>query len=246
MTDFSSSVFAPIGTLLEVENDVSPTGFANPVRNGDLHQFELDAEHYYGKGGLVKLFAFHTTARNLTYDFSRFGNTSDFARSGAPIFNTLEFDNLRRSGIGLRLEQQVRRGLFFQAAHTYSQTRGSATLFDPQTGDLIPATYNGQSAPYHPDNVASLGLQYIGPQGLKMGGTLKYSGGYFADLNDPAATTRPRIGGSTTADFLLAYEPAPRAEIFLQLLNAFDKQQFIFNGVPLQGRRIVFGATRRF
>ncbi len=246
MTDFTSSVFAPIGTLLEVENDVSPTGFANPVRNGDLHQLELDAEHYYGRGGLAKLFMFHTTGRNVTYDFSQFINTSDLARSGAPIPNALEFDNLRRSGIGLRIEQQIRHGLFFQAAHTHSRTTGAATLFDPQTGDLIPAIYNGQAAPYHPNDISSLGLQYIAPTGLKMGANLKYSGAYFADLNDPAATTRPRVGGSTTVDFLLAHEPSPRAELFLQVLNAFDKRRFVFNGVPLQGRRIILGATRRF
>lgn len=246
MTDFASSIFAPVGTLLVVENDVLPTGFANPVREGDLHQFQLDAEHYFGRGGLLKLFAFQTNGRNVTYDFSRFTNTSDITRGGSPIANALEFDKLRRKGIGMRVEQQLRLGLFAQGSYVLSRTSANASLFDPDTGESVPAIYNGQSAPYHPKSIASLGLQYIGSAGLKIGATLKYSGAIFADLNDPTATTRPRIGNATTMDLLFAKEPSPRMEVFFQVLNAFNKRQFVFNGVPLQERRLIVGVATRF
>jgi hypothetical protein len=68
-TDISSSVFAPVATLLTTEAQVLPNGLPDPGLNSDLYTAQLDLERYVSKGGLLKFFVFGTRARNLTYDY---------------------------------------------------------------------------------------------------------------------------------------------------------------------------------
>ncbi len=246
-TDIAPSLFAPVGTLLNTEDQVLFAGLPDPGRNGDTNALQFDFERYLKSGGLVKLFAFHTQGRNVTYDFSQFTNPADPEVDLVLAANALQFDRLRRQGAGVRFEQPIGRGLFARGLFSFNKTTATAMLTDPLSApNLTPAPFSGQTAPYSPKRVASLGLNYVGENGFKSGVSLNYNGPIFADTFDATATTRPQLGSSTTMDVSLAYEPTVRGEFFITVHNLFDKQQFIFNDIPLQSRRLVFGLRRRF
>ena len=246
MTNISGSLLAPPGTLISTEDQALPRGFPDPARDGDLRNLQVDFERYFGSGGLLKVFAFRNDGRSLTYDFSRFANPSDANATGVLLPNAVTLDRLKRDGVGVRLEQQLRRGLFIQTGAAFNRSTAQAALFNNNSGQMEPLIFNGQTAPYNPKFAALLGLNYISTNGLKAGVTLNHSGTYFADTFDVTANSRPRIGSSTTVDLLLAREPSVHGEIFLKVLNVFDKKIFVFNDTPLIGRRIIIGVERRF
>ena len=269
MTEINGSLLAPISSAVSTEEQAVPLGYPDPSRNGDLRSYQFDAEHYFGKGSLLKVFAFHNSGRGVTYDFGRLTNSylspaalaailgatydfsgiadpSDVNLDGTLLPSSITFDRIKRKGLGMRFETQLRRGLFAQMGAVLNRTVAQSTLADFQTVSNVPAPFNGQRAPYHTPVLGFLGFNYVSQSGLKAGVTLSYSGAYFADVFDPTATVRPRIGSSTTVDLLLAREPSVRGELFLKVINAFDKRQFAFNDIPLTGRRIVIGVQRRF
>ncbi len=250
ITDPTSSIFAPVDTLLTTEEQSLPLGLPDAGRNGDLSVLELDAERRISSGSLLKLFVFHSTGRNINYDFSNLTNPSDFEFSGNSIGNALGLDRVQRKGVGMRYEQRLSRSLFGQAHFALNRTTAESmisyydfTKFMPVT---VPAIFNGQTAPYHPKVNASLGLNYLDPRGIKAKIELNYRGSFFADTGEINAVTRPRFPAKTTVDVLLAHEPSVRSEVFLAVTNLFNARQIVFNAIPVGGRRILIGATLRF
>jgi outer membrane receptor protein involved in Fe transport len=144
------------------------------------------------------------------------------------------------------VEHPVAKRLFVQAVTSYNRTAGVATVIDPLTATPVTINFGGRQAPYNPRFNALLSLNYISQNGFKSGLFLNHNGAFFQDTADPSITPRPRFGSSTSANLLFAYEPSPRGELFLTINNLFDKQQIVFNNVPLSGRRFIFGVKSRF
>jgi hypothetical protein len=247
VTDIASSIFAPAATLLTTEGESLPNGFPDPGRNGNLRTVQLDYERYFGSGGLLKLFAFDTRARNLTYDFSRFSNVSNFPDLPVSLGTSLTLRDVQRSGAGVRVEQQLSRSLFGYGTIAYNRTTSRGTLLPFIDGSgIVSAPFNGGIAPYHPRLTAQLGLNSIDRRGNKMGVLANYRGSFFRDTADPAVNARPRFPARVTFDVYLSHEPTLRQEIFVRVSNVFDTRQIVFNDIPIDGRRITFGLTRRF
>ncbi|HEX8552361.1 MAG TPA: tetratricopeptide repeat protein [Abditibacteriaceae bacterium] len=244
-TEFASSIFAPVSTLLTTEPQTLPNGFADPLR-GDTHVYELDAEHSFGKGRLLKLFLFRSTGRNIVTGYSRYFNSSDFDFNLALESNSLLLDKVKRSGLGARYEHQLGRSLFGQAGAAFNRTRGTASFFDLFNQVPVTPLFNGKQAPYQPKFVANLGLNYVSNSGNKAGIFLNYAGAMFADTDDLTATTRPRFGAKTTLDFLIGREPSVKSEVLLRVNNVFNTRQIAYNGVRTGQRRVVLEVVRRF
>jgi tetratricopeptide (TPR) repeat protein len=246
VTDISSSVFAPVATLLTTEAQVLPNGLPNPGR-GDLYTTQLDLERYVSKGGLLKFFVFGTRARNLTYDFSGFANPSNFNDTPPTYPTSLTLKDVERVGAGARFEQQLSRSLFGFATVAFNRTTSRDTLLLlPGFKTLVAAPFNGEIAPYHPRVAAQVGLNYLDRRGNKARLFANYTGAFFADTADPTLLARPRSPARVTFDLFLSREPSVRQEIFVQVTNLFNASQIIYNDVPLNGRRVTFGLTRRF
>lgn len=233
-TDVTSSIFAPVETLLTTEREALTTGLTDPFE-GDQHVYEIDLEHRISARSFLKLFGFHSTARDVRYDLSGFVNQSDQDADGVLENSFLGIDRLRRSGAGARYEQQLGRSLFANLFGAVNRT----TSYSPGQ------PFNGGSAPYHPRFTAGLGLNYINDRGLKLGVQVQHRGSFF---QDPliAVGARPRFPAKTYVNLRLAKEPSVHNEFFVQLNNLFNAQQVAFNGVPLAERRAQVGMVHRF
>jgi hypothetical protein len=256
-TDISSSVFAPVATLLTTESQVLPNGLPDPGLDSDLYTAQLDLERYVSKGGLLKFFVFGARARNLTYDYGRFANPSNYPDIPPTYPTSLTLRNVERVGAGVRLEQQLSRSLFGFATAAFNRTTSSGTrLIRPGFQNSVGAPFNGKIAPYHPKVAAQVGLNYLDKRGNKVGILANYSGAFFTDTADPGFIDifepelgfkpRTRFPARTTFDLFLSREPSVHQEIFVQVTNIFNASQIVFRNVPLSGRRVTLGLTRRF
>ena len=234
VTDVTPSVFAPTATLITTEGETVPAGLPEPAPGGDLKTLEIEAERHDRSGGLWKLFVFHSSARNLIYDFSGFANPT-LTINGIQK-NSLTLDRVRRSGAGLRYDRQWGKNWFsnflISSNRTVTNTAG--------------AQFDGRIAPYQPRLAARLGLNYLDSGGVKIGVFLNHSGAFFADSAFANPVRRPLFGAKTTFDLELAKEPSVRAEFFVRVVNVFNTPQIIFSGIPVNPRRIQAGVTRRF
>jgi hypothetical protein len=257
VADISSSVFAPVATLITTESQALPNGLPNSSLDSDLYTAQLDLERYVSKGGLLKFFVFGARARNLIYDFSRFANPASYDGNTPVLGTSLSLSKVERVGAGARFEQQLSRNLFGFATVAFNRTTSSGTILTrPGFQDFVEAPFNGEIAPYHPKVAAQVGLNYLDRRGNKVGLFANYSGAFFADTADPGFIDifnpelgfkpRPRFPARTTFDLFLSRERSVRQEIFVQVSNLFNAKQIVYNDIPLSGRRVTFGLTRRF
>jgi hypothetical protein len=257
VTDISSSIFAPVATLLTTEAQALPNGFPDPGLHGDLYTTQLDLEHYVSRGGLLKFFVFGARAHNLTFDFSRFANPANFEDTFPNVGNSLTLRDVERVGAGVRFEQQLNRSLFGFATMALNRTTSSGTrLIRPFALEEVSAVFNGEIAPYHPKVAAQVGVNYLDKRGNKVGFFANYTGAFFTDTADPGFIDpfqpelgfkpRPRFPARITFDLFLSREPSVRQEFFVQVRNLFNAKQIVYNDIPLSGRRVTVGLTRRF
>jgi outer membrane cobalamin receptor len=146
----------------------------------------------------------------------------------------LALDETTRTGVGVRLEHRIGRNLFSSLLLSHNRTTS-------QTAGL---NFSGQ-APYQPRYLARLALNYVAPRGNRAGIAVNYTGSFFQDTVLTGAD-RPHFPSRTTLDLRLAHEPSLKQEIFFNVLNVFDADQIVANGVPAPGRRFEVGVTRRF
>lgn len=223
--------FAPTETLITTEGDVLPR--SDFFENVDV--YELDVERYLPRG-FVKLFAFQSTARNVSIGSSL---PSIFYRENSGAY-AVNLSRVERVGIGARLEHRFGSRLYGNLLFVTNRT----------TADAPGRPYDGETAPYQPKYRAGIGLDYIDPKGNKLGLFVRRDGGFFEDspfyyLSNPGAD-RPRFPARTYVDLRLAKEPSVHNEVFLVVTNVFNRRQISFQDFPVGGRRIAFGVTRRF
>ena len=226
---------APNETRLTLEPGILSRGVPRTSRI-----FELDAEHRFDNNRFVKLFLFHATADDVAFG------------SDAPVFAfrvtpPLFADRVTQTGIGVRYEQPLSRRLYGQASLLLNHTNSRAE-------DQV---FDNARAPYYPDTLASLGLNYIDPSGNKATILANNFGSIFADrpsfFGIPPATSRPLFGSHTYFTVLLSREPTVHNEFTVGVTNIFNAPAITFNSVPVitdnfgTGRRRFFASyTRRF
>ena len=226
---------APNETRLTLEPGILSRGVPRKSRI-----FELDAEHRFDNNSFLKLFLFHANADDVAFG------------SDAPVFAfritpPLFADRVTQTGIGVRYEQPLGRHFYGQASLLLNRTesRAAGQVFD------------NDQAPYYPNSLASIGLNYIDPQGNKATILANNFGSIFADRPNffgiPSATTRPFFGSQTYFSILLSREPTVHNEFTIGVTNIFDAPAITFNSVPVisdnfgTGRRRFFASyTRRF
>lgn len=231
LTDVTTSNFAPNDTLLSTERTALPAGTADRMR---LAQF--DVERYLSPSQFVKFFVWQTMANDVVVggsDLLGFGG--GLAGADAP---SLLVNRWRGLGAGLRYERRLTRSLFADAGVF------ARRISNQSRGPLFDRIYSGQGAPYEPTRQANLSLNYIDPSGNKAGLGLRYTGSFFAD--SPLVVGRPRFPSRVYVDLLLAREPSVGYELFFKVTNLLDSSELQFNDFPGAGRRLQFGATRRF
>ena len=226
---------APNETRLTLEPGILSRGVPRTSRI-----FELDAEHYFDHNRFVKLFLFHATANDVAFG------------TGAPVYAfritpPLFADRVTQTGVGVRYEQPLSRHLYGQASLLLNRTdsRAAGQAFD------------NDQAPYYPNSLASLGVNYIDPSGNKATILANNFGSIFADRPNffgiPPATSRPLFDSHTYFTVLLSREPTVHNEFTIGIANIFNAPAISFNSVPVisdnfgTGRRRFFASyTRRF
>lgn len=227
LTENVSSIFVPIDSSGTSEDQTLLLGLPNNMKS-----FELDAERYLGSGSFLKFFAFRTTADSTSYNLTTFSNPS--ATNGTLM--NLVMTNVKRTGAGVRLEHKISRTLFGQALFAASKS----------TGTVPGVAGTGVDLPYHPKNQAALGLNYVDSSGRKAGLQVNRVGSFFQDTGGGAGGPRSRFADQTYIDLSLAKEFSVKGELFLKVFNLFDRNQIVFNDVPVGGRCVVAGYTGRF
>ena len=226
---------APNETRLTLEPGILSRGVPRQSRI-----FEFDAEHRFDNNRFLKLFLFHATADDVAFG----ADAPVFAfRISPPLFA----DRVTQTGIGVRYEQPLSRHLYGQASLLLNRTdsRAAGQVFD------------NDQAPYYPNSLASIGLNYIDPQGNKATILANNFGSIFADRPNffgiPPATSRPLFGSHTYFSVLLSREPTVHNEFTIGVTNIFNAPAINFNSVPVisdnfgTGRRRFFVSyTRRF
>ncbi len=226
-TDVATSIFIPVDSNTSTEDQTLPFGLPD-----DMKSYEVDAEHYFGPGSFLKFFLFRTTADSTKYNVSGFSNPN----SGNNVSRELLLTDVKRTGAGIRFEHSFTRSLFGQALLAVNKT----------TGNTPGVAVKGQTLPYHPNNQAAVGLNYVNASGTKLGLQINRIGSFFDDMGTAGGGPRPRFPAKTYVDLTLAKESSVKHEVFLSVLNVFDSQRIIFNDVPTEGRRLVAGYTGRF
>lgn len=223
-TDITTIALTPTETLLTTEATALPNGIA-----GRADTLELDVDRYLPPAAFLKLFMFRTAAEDL-----RLG-----ADTGAYAFqlqSPLSLKKVWHSGVGARYERSL-------GGHLYGQT----SLRLSRTTDRTPgAAFSTLTAPYQPSQLAGLTLAYISPGGTKVRLGMDRVGSFYQDT--PLITTagRPGFPAHTYVNLSVAKEPSVHTEVFVILANLTNQSQIAFNGVPLGGRRLQAGVTRRF
>jgi hypothetical protein len=201
-----------------------PRGDADRTRT-----VQLDIERYLTPRDFVKLFLFDTRARGLGL-----GGTGNLAAPFAPAIN---LPVARRTGVGVRYERQLNSNLFAAVSLIANRTTNNSP------GQI----YDREIAPYQPEQIAGLTLNYIDPRGNKVKLDLNYQSSFFQD--SPLLTgqsNRPHYPGRLTVDLRLAKEPTVQNEYFVQVTNLFNTRQIAFNNFSAGRRRIAVGVTSRF
>jgi tetratricopeptide (TPR) repeat protein len=230
VTDVTTSTFAPNETLLTTEASSLPFGIPESVRIT-----QIEAERNVSARGFIKLFAFRSTADNTQIGFSDllgFGNGLPAAQ--APGFNIASWKAL---GAGVRYEQQLSRYLFTNFGAALRRTTSTAS-------GGIGTAFDDARAPYEPKFLANANLNYRDDQGRRAGIRLRHNGSFFQDT--PLALGRSRFGSQTYVDLTFAKEFATRSEVFLNVLNLFDRSQIQFRDYPIGQRQISLGFIQRF
>jgi tetratricopeptide (TPR) repeat protein len=218
--DVGLQAFLPTEALLSSEGVALPQGFSPQTR-----LYELDIERYFSPRTFGKIFVFQSRAKGLTV-----GLLNNFLGS-------LQVEEARRTGVGVRLEHQLTNTLFANLAVAVSRTNGRAS------GPFLTSITG--TAPYQPSRVGGFALNYVDPRGNKAAAVVNYNSSFYSDRPFNAAV-RPRSSGKTTLDLRFAREPSLQNEVFLNIVNVFDSDQIVFNEFPAPGRRIEVGWTRRF
>lgn len=220
--ELTTLAFAPTETLLTTEASTLPSGDLL----GTMRTLELDVERYLPPTGFLKLFVFHTAARDMML------GSFDLPAAFPP---TLTLDRVWRTGAGLRYERQLTPNLFGNLALVINRT----------TNDTLGAVFDDDTAPYHPARTAGLALDYVDGAGTKLRLRVRHEGAFYQDAS-PTAATRPRFPSQTLVDLMLAKEPTVHTEFFIAVLNLFDRPQIEFNDFPTGRRRVEVGVTGRF
>ncbi len=226
---------APTETRLTLEPGILSRGVPRQSRI-----FELDAEHRFDNNSFLKLFLFHATADDVAFG----ADAPVYAfRITPPLFA----DRVTQTGVGLRYEQPLGRHLYGQASLLLNRTNSRATG----------QAFDNARAPYYPNSLASVGLNYIDPSGNKATILANNFGSIFADRPNffgiPPATSRPLFGSHTYFSVLLSREPTVHNEFTVGVTNIFNAPAITFNSVPVisdnfgTGRRRFFASyTHRF
>lgn len=222
-TNATEPTFLPLETLLTTQSAALP--FGTPDR---LRITQLDLEHQTGHGGFLRAFVFDSKARDeLIGGADELGFGSGLPAASAPAFVVA---NWRARGAGARYETPLGGNWFFAGGAAWRQTHADGA----------------NRAPYEPRFFGDVAFNYLSPRGNKLGLILRHRGEFFADTTSVLGGARPRFGGQTYVDLLLAHEPSVRGEFFLSLSNLFNRAELQFNGFPTPGRRLIGGYTRRF
>jgi tetratricopeptide (TPR) repeat protein len=156
------------------------------------------------------------------------------SRANGLTIGGLALDETTRTGVGVRLEHRIGHNLFSSLLLSRNRT----------TSQTAGMNFSGQS-PYQPRYLARVALNYVAPGGNRAGIAVNYTGSFFQD-SLLTGTNRPRFPSKTTVDLRLAHEPSLKNEIFFNVINVFNADQIVANGVPAPGRRFEVGWTRRF
>lgn len=95
-----------------------------------------------------------------------------------------------------------------------------------------------------PSFVSEVGLQYLSPRGLFVQPTFLYQSGRYNSLAG-GATERNYTGGLGLFNVRVGKRAGVRSTVYVEVLNAFDKQYDAF-GINRIGRQYRVGAMRRF
>ena len=219
-TDVSSSVFAPVGTLLTTEIGIFPVGLPETSE-----VIQLDVQRYLAPGEHMKLYLFMSKCKNLVYQFGDYSGLMGLA-----------LGDVRRSGVGVQYERQLGRYLYGQIG----LVAGSTTSTAPGKA------WDETTAPYQPGLISFLRLNYIDPRGNKLGFDIGYDGRFYQDAPDTLPGDRPVFSGPPQIGLRLAKETGLHNEYFLRISNVFNSEQIVFNDIPFAQRVWALGWTRRF
>ena len=233
-TDVSPSIFAPVETLLTPEGDALPNGYSDTL-TGDSHLYELDLEQRISSTSFLKLFAFHSSVRNLVYSFSGFAQPSDFGGTGIVSQDFLGVDREYRNGLGTRYEHQISGNWFGDISGEFNRTISQSPG----------APFDLAIAPYSPRFTGGAGLNYVNPNGNKLALLANHQGSFYQDTTQSSGT-RPSFPEKTYFNLLLAREPTVSNEYFVQFNNLFNAREIAFNGIPIDGYRVQVGIAHRF
>lgn len=219
----TTAALAPLETALTTEPEVALRGDPNKSRN-----FELDIERYLREGEFLKVFAFRTSARDLTI-----GSSGELPAFYAPA---IVLNRASSTGAGVRYEKRLAPTMFANSTFVARKTRSNAQGF----------AYDGATAPYQPKNTLTLGLDYIHPKGRKAHFNVRREGRFFADDPDTPNAPRAQSRGRWLADVTFELEPSIKTQYFLTISNLFDREGLLFAGYPGRGRTISGGVALRF
>lgn len=230
LTDTTASTFAPTETLLETERSALPYGIPQ-----NLHLTQLDAERTISSRGFLKLFLFHSTADSVQIGFSdQLGFGGGLPAAQAP---GLQLARWKGSGAGMRYEHQLSRNLYANMGAVMRQTRSFS-------GDSIATNFDNQTAPYEPNFLGNLDLNYLDSKGRRIGLGLRHNGAFFQD--SPLSLGRTKFGPQTYVDLSLAKEFSVHSEVFFNVSNLFNSSQIQFKDYSIGQRQLSFGVRRRF
>ena len=220
--DATTSAFAPNETLLITQRGAVPYGVPQTMQLA-----QVDVEHYVGKSGFVRLFAFASSADNVVIggpDFQGFGNGLP-----SPVAAALNLSGWRGNGFGARAENRLGRNFFLNGG---------------LVSRSVSADGYSSHAPYEPRLLGDLSLQYLSNSGNKIGLRLRHNGSFLGGTRTNGS--RASFGATNAIDLLLARESFSRNELFFNVTNLFDARQFAFEDYRTGERHIEFGVTRRF
>ena len=142
---------------------------------------------------------------------------------------------------GLEVEAQ------FQASDQLSFTGALGLLHTEVTAfDASAAPLVGNELPDAPEVNASLGINYAVTDEFQLGAQVRYTGGYFSDINN---SPEFKVPDRTTVDVNARYALTDNAEMYFYVNNIFDEISplFLFNssgrvaGVTTEPREFGFG-----
>ena len=187
----------------------------SPARTNTI---EVDVAHSFSPWSWLKVFGFQSSAESTRDPYVR-----------------VHLKDVSRSGVGVRWEQRL-------ASHLYGNT---TFVWNRTTNDTPYAPFQDSVAPYSPQHLAELGLNYLDGTGTRLGLQMMHTGRFYRDTGIYSQRERPTFPARLYVDLTLAREASLNSEYFLKASNLFNTPT-LFNDFPAGERRVTAGVTLRY